>query len=225
MKAVYLILSLIAVAMAGNCGTYSIQCTDGILQSGSSHYEAYISCGFDGFVSVVEVENTQYAATKCAGEPSAITSYKYETEKVADATDKNNANYKATLVKATIRSDDVASFTKGLDCTPAMEQGKTYSMDEIACTVFIIGNIFKGAKDSLNKEVDMAIKFEEESKMTVVGGLVIGSYTKTGSFWGCWQAWSLTLLIVGIVLVIVIIVLVIVLLTKKKGKKDLPKKK
>ena len=224
MKAVYFVLSLIAVAMAGNCGTYSIECSDGILKSGSSHYEAYISCGFDGFVSVVEVENTQYAATKCAGEPSAVTNYKYKTVKAADATDKNNAKYKATLVKATVRSDDVASFTKGLDCTPAMEQGKTYSMDEIACNVILIGNIFKGAKESLNKEVDMTVKFEEEKKMTVAGGLVIGAYTKTGSFWGCWQVWSLILLIVGIVVVIAIIAVVIIMLSKK-SKKDLPKKK
>ena len=169
------------------------------------------------------MENTQYTATKCAGEPSAITTYKYETVKAADATDKNNANYKATLVKATVRSDDVASFTKNLDCTPAMEQGKTYSMDEIACD-FLFVNIFKGAKDSLNKEVDMTVKFEEESKMTVAGGLVLGAYTKTGSFWGCFQVWSLILLIVVIVVVIALIAVAIIMLSKK-GKKDLPKKK
>ena len=104
-----------------------------------------------------------------------------------------------------------------------LEQGKTYSMDEIACD-FLFVNIFKGAKDSLNKEVDMTVKFEEESKMTVAGGLVLGAYTKTGSFWGCFQVWSLILLIVVIVVVIALIAVAIIMLSKK-GKKDLPKKK
>lgn len=219
MKAIYFVLSLIAVAMAGNCGTYSVDCADGLLKSGSSHAEIYVSCGLDGYVSQYEVKRTEYSATKCAGESSALYKYKYKTVKADDATDKNNASYKATLTKATIRSDDVASFTKNLKCTPAMKEGKTYSVDEITCNLLII-DIFAGAKEALNKETSVAIKFEEE-KMTMVGGLSTGIYTKSGSFWGCWQTWSLVLLIVGIILVIAIIVAVI-LLSKKKS---LPKKK
>lgn len=104
-----------------------------------------------------------------------------------------------------------------------MENGKKYDLSEFSCTMgtIIKVNYFAAIEAFIGKYFDVVAKFEN-NQVTFSNQLGY-NFVKSSSFWGCFQGWSLTLLIVVIILIIVLIVVAIVL-SKKKGKKDLPKK-
>lgn len=111
-----------------------------------------------------------------------------------------------------------------MTCTPEMKKGKTYSLKDIRCVYkvgFVEINMFDAYSKIIGKSYDVVVKFENNQ----ANFSNQGSYTfvKSSSFWGCFQGWSLTLLIIVIVLIIVLIV-VAVILASKKGKKNIPKK-
>lgn len=105
-----------------------------------------------------------------------------------------------------------------------MENGKKYDLTEFTCVykvAFIEVNLFEAITAVIGKYYDVVIKFE--NNQATFSNQLGYNFVKDSSFWGCFQGWSLTLLIIAIILVIVIIVVVIILVSKK-GKKALPKK-
>ena len=104
-----------------------------------------------------------------------------------------------------------------------MEDGKKYDLTEFAC-FYKFGpieiNLYEAYTAMIGKYYDVVIKFE--NNQATFSNRLGYNFVKSSSFWGCFQGWSLTLLIIAIILVIVIIVVVIILVSKK-GKKALPK--
>lgn len=112
-----------------------------------------------------------------------------------------------------------------MKCTPEMKNGKTYDLTEFTCTkkvIVIDVDYFQVIREFIGKYFDVTIKFENNQAQ--FSNQLGYNFVKSSSFWGCFQGWSLTLLIVLIVLVIVGIVLAIVLPMKGKKGKELPKK-
>lgn len=137
----------------------------------------------------------------------------------------DNAKYNTTLESVTVTSDDVATYTKGMTCTPEMKNGKTYDITEFTCTVkVIIANIdiFEATRKVIGKFYDVVVKFEN-NKATFSNQLGY-TFVKSSSFWGCFQGWSLTLLIIFIIIVIAAIVFAVIAFTKKGKGKQIPKK-
>lgn len=99
MRSIFVLSAIFTIVLAGSmlqywvtyvdCGTYTTECVNGLLNTGSSRATAYVTCNMDGYVSHYDVKRNEYAATKCAGDSSAITKYTYKTKKVADATNKS----------------------------------------------------------------------------------------------------------------------------------------
>lgn len=104
-----------------------------------------------------------------------------------------------------------------------MKNGKKYDLTEISCVAgkVITVDIFAVTKALIGKYADVSIKFE--NNQASFSNYLGTTFVKSSSFWGCFQGWSLTLLIVVIVIVIAAIVVGVIMCTK--GKKSLPKKK
>ena len=136
----------------------------------------------------------------------------------------DNAKYDTTVESVTVSTDNVEAFTKGMTCTPEMKKGKTYSLKDIRCVYkvgFVEINMFDAYSKIIGTSYDVVIKFENnQANFSNQGGY---TFVKSSSFWGCFQGWSLTLLIIVIVLIIVLIVVAVILISKK-GKKNIPKK-
>lgn len=104
-----------------------------------------------------------------------------------------------------------------------MKNGKKYDLTEISCVAgkVITVDVFAAMKAFIGTYFDVAIKFE--NNQATFSNQLGYTFVKSSSFWGCFQGWSLTLLIIVIVIVIAAIVVGIIMCTK--GKKSLPKKK
>ena len=136
----------------------------------------------------------------------------------------DSAKYNTTVESVTVSTDRVEEFTKGMTCTPEMKKGKPYSIKALRC-VYKLGiieiNLFDAYSKIIGTNYDVVVKFE--NNQATFSNQAGYTFVKSSSFWGCFQGWSLTLLIVLIVVIIVVIVVVIVL-ASKKGKKNIPKK-
>ena len=122
-----------------------------------------------------------------------------------------------------MKSSDINALSnRKVICTPAAKQGKTYSWKDITCKLFFI-DLWSLYRERLNgNEIDTTVIFEN-NQLTFTAETDY-NYKKISSFLGCWQWWSILLLIVGIIVVIVIIVCVVMHCVKGKGSKSAPKK-
>lgn len=137
----------------------------------------------------------------------------------------DESNYDVTLTKATFESSDLETLSnRKVSCTPAIKEGKAYSLKDVTCKALMI-NLWKSYSDRLDKTYEGKVVFggtEDERTMYFLADSLV-NYKKVSNFLGCWEWWSITLLIIGIILVIGIIVYVTIILTNKKSK--MPKKK
>lgn len=130
------------------------------------------------------------------------------------------------MEKATIKSSDTDTLaSRKVVCTPAIKEGKTYSLKDMTCKLFV-ADLWAVYRDSLDKEVEDDVIFEgsEESRTMFFPRDSLKKYTKVSNFLGCWEWWSITLLILGIIVVIILIVVITISVSKKKSKK-MPKRK
>lgn len=126
-----------------------------------------------------------------------------------------DATYDALLKSTTMKSNDLVAFGNfHFTCTPAVKKGKTYDINDITCTLAGL-DMFKAMKSAVGKTSDMSAKFNDK-ELTMISGAYTGTLTKSSGFWGCFQLWSLILLIVVIIVIILLIVLLIVKCTSKK---------
>ena len=104
-----------------------------------------------------------------------------------------DATYDALLKSTTMKSNDI---------------------NDITCTLAGL-DVFKAMKSAVGKTSDMSAKFNEK-ELTMVSGAYTGTLTKSSGFWGCFEVWSLILLIVVIIVIILLIILLFVKCTCKK---------
>ena len=109
-----------------------------------------------------------------------------------------------------------------ITCNPSISQGKKYSFKDVECGIYGLNPWSRYSKLDQDQKgtivfADNTMKFSLEYNI---------AYTKQSSFLGCWQWWSITLLVLVIIIVIVVIVLLIVKKPslKKKGTKGKGKK-
>ena len=138
----------------------------------------------------------------------------------------DKAKYDITLNKATFKSPDVEELERRkVICTPKADEGKTYSLKDITCKILMI-NIWSDVQKNLGYTSEGYVIFEgnEEERTLYFQKDIYKKYNKVSSFLGCWEWWSITLLILGIIIVIALIVFLTIKFTSKKGK-SMPKKK
>ena len=138
----------------------------------------------------------------------------------------DKAKYDITLNKATFKTSDVDELEKRkVICTPKADEGKTYSLKDITCKILMI-NIWSDAQKNLDQTSEGYVVFDgtEEERTLYFQKDIYKKYNKVSSFLGCWEWWSITLLILGIIIIIALIVFLTIKLTKKNSK-AMPKKK
>lgn len=136
---------------------------------------------------------------------------------VADTT------YTLTTSKVTVRSDDVATLTKGCTCIPTMKEGKTYSITDITCdtTGIIKVDLFLVQRSMLESSSSSRIAFAD-NKMRIYSSAFSGSYTKTSTWGSIW--WTILIVVVIVIVVVAIVCAVLAVLCKKKTLKKATKK-
>ena len=112
-------------------------------------------------------------------------------------------------------------------CTPELSEGKAYSLKDVTCKVLMV-NLWSSMADRLGKTFDGVVEFsgneDEGERFMKFKADSYMTYKRVSTFLGCWEWWSITLLILGIIIVIVGIVFCTIYFTSKKSK-TVPKKK
>lgn len=110
-------------------------------------------------------------------------------------------------------------------CTPAISEGKTYSLQDITCKVLMV-DFWSSYRNRIGETKEGGVYFggSEDSKTLLFPTESLFKYTKVNNFYGCWEWWSVLLIIVAIIVVIALIVFIAISVTNKKSKKT-PKKK
>ena len=218
-----------------DCGVYSNGCEHitGFPWSSISEYK--VACGFDGYVKKVSKTIDFYPDSKCEDKAFITNTYTYELTKKDGEVGRNflvlvntvdSAKYDVTLTDATIESSDITEMeNRKVICTPKLSEGKTYDLKEVTCKILNI-NYWSATQRNIGVTREGFILFDgsEEEKTFRFDVDIFKTYKRVSTFLGCWEWWSITLLIVGIIVIIAAIVGITIVLTKKKSK-NMPKKK
>ena len=131
--------------------------------------------------------------------------------------------YTITASKVTVKSNDVATLTKGYTCIPEMKKGKTYSITEISCDMGTIlkVDLFAAQRTVLKDSTSTRITFAD-GKMNIREDYFVGSYTKTSSWGSIW--WIILIIVVVVIVVVAIVWVLIATLCKSKNLRKVTKK-
>lgn len=218
-----------------DCGVYSNGCEhiSGFPWSSVSEYK--VACGFDGYVKKVSKTIDFYSDSKCEEDAFITNTYTYELAFKDGEVGKHlqfsvnsvdSAKYDVTLTDATIKSSDLSEMeNRKVICTPKLSEGKTYDLKDVTCKILGI-NFWSATQENIGRTREGFVLFDgsEEERTFRFDVDIFKTYKRTSTFLGCWEWWSITLLIVGIIVIIAAIVGVTIFLTKKKSK-NMPKKK
>ena len=108
------------------------------------------------------------------------------------------AGYYATLKKATIRVNQPSALTQfHIKCDKELEKGKTYSLGDVHCEFLGIG--LWDRYSHIDQTNLSTVQFSNDQLWcSLESGM---PYPKKNNFFGCWDWWGITLLILLIVLV------------------------
>ena len=108
------------------------------------------------------------------------------------------AGYYATLKKATIKVNKPSALTQfHIKCDKELEKGKTYSLGDVHCEFLGIG--LWDRYSHIDQTNLSTVQFSNDQLwFSLESGM---PYPKKNNFFGCWEWWGITLLILLIVLV------------------------
>ena len=110
----------------------------------------------------------------------------------------DKAGYYATLKRATMKVNKLSALTQfHISCNQELEAGKTYSLDDIHCEFLGIG--LWDRYSHIGQTNLSTVRFSDDQLwFSLESGM---PYPKKNNFFGCWEWWGITLLILLIVLV------------------------
>ena len=122
-----------------------------------------------------------------------------------------------------MKSNDVASLTKGYTCIPEMKSGKTYSITDISSDMgtLVKFDLFAAQRAILNGSTSTRIVFAD-GKMSIRENYFMGNYTKTSSWGSIW--WIILIIVVAVIVVVAIVLALVATLCKSKNLKKVTKK-